>query len=139
MAIYSKVPRLNIELVITGDEGVLLTKRTISPYKDTWHLPGGTVYFGDTLEAAAGRIAKDELGIEVSVGELLGYIEYPSAAHQKEFVGWPIGVAFKAIPASPDIVVNDEAEEWSFFTNVPDATLPDQKAFIERILESEGR
>jgi len=42
------------------------------------HGPGGTVRLGEPLVAFVKRVAATELGLEVSVGPFLGYIEYPS-------------------------------------------------------------
>ena len=48
-SIYSKVPRLALDVVIRSDEGILLSLRAIEPHKGLWHLPGGTVYRGETI------------------------------------------------------------------------------------------
>ncbi|MEX2017034.1 MAG: NUDIX domain-containing protein, partial [Candidatus Pacearchaeota archaeon] len=47
--IYSKVPRLCIDLIIIKDKKVLLTKRSISPFKGLWHFPGGGVQHRETI------------------------------------------------------------------------------------------
>jgi ADP-ribose pyrophosphatase YjhB (NUDIX family) len=77
--IYSKVPRLTVEVLITPEErGVLLALRDVDPCRGMWNLPGGTVRFGARLAEAVTRVAADELEIRVGVDPLLGYIEYPS-------------------------------------------------------------
>ena len=58
LSIYSRVPRLCVDLIITSEEGVLLSLRAIEPYLGQWHFPGGTVYKGETIEEAAKRVAK---------------------------------------------------------------------------------
>jgi ADP-ribose pyrophosphatase YjhB (NUDIX family) len=94
-AIFSRVPRLTVEVVISSPEqGVLLSLRDIEPCKGMWHLPGGTVRFGEPLVEAVARVASDELGVTVDVGEMLGYIEYPS--HYENGLDCPVGVAFAA-------------------------------------------
>jgi ADP-ribose pyrophosphatase YjhB (NUDIX family) len=94
-AIYSRVPRLCVEVVITlPTRGVLLERRDIPPNIGAWHIPGGTVLFGEPLVEAVKRVARDELGVEVQVGELLGYIEYPS--HYESGLDSPVGIAFQA-------------------------------------------
>jgi len=94
-AIFSRVPRLTVEVVISSPErGVLLALRDIEPCKGMWHLPGGTVRFGEPLVEAVTRVARDELGLSVEVGEMLGYIEYPS--HYENGLDCPVGVAFAA-------------------------------------------
>src|SRR5205807_4129217 len=94
-AIYRRVPRLCVEVVVaTPERGVLLTLRDIPPNVGAWHIPGGTVLFGEPLVHAVRRVARDELGAEVAVGELLGYIEYPS--HYENGLDSPVGLAFRA-------------------------------------------
>ena len=91
--IFSRVPRLTVEVVIGSPErGVLLSLRDIEPCKGMWHLPGGTVRFGEPVAAAVKRVADEELGVTVAVGPLLGYIEYPS--HYNNGLDSPVGLAF---------------------------------------------
>ena len=46
--IFSRVPRLTVEVVISEPgRGVLLSLRDIEPCRGMWHLPGGTVRFGE--------------------------------------------------------------------------------------------
>ena len=93
--IFSRVPRLTVELVIASDDrGVLLALRDFGPCQGLWHLPGGTVRFGEPLVEAVKRVAQDELGVAVSAGEMLGYIEYPS--HYNNGLDSPAGLTFRA-------------------------------------------
>lgn len=73
--IYRKAPRLCIDLVLLEKNGVLFTKRAIKPYKGYWHFPGGTVYFREKIEEAVKRVAREELGIEVKILELVHCVE----------------------------------------------------------------
>ena len=54
--IYSKVPRLTVEVVLRSPAGVLLTLRDIEPCRGLWHLPGGTVRYGEKLLDAVRRV-----------------------------------------------------------------------------------
>lgn len=65
--VYSKVQRVTVDVVITRKDAVLLTKRAIDPGKGCWHLPGGTVYYGETIREAAVRKAKEETGLDVTI------------------------------------------------------------------------
>lgn len=133
-AIYSKVPRLNVELFIVTDEGILLTKRTIDPYKDCWHVPGSTVYYGESFEDAVKRTAKTELGVSIQEMSLFGYIEYPSTNEMDVFTGWPMGVAFKVSLQPGSFVLNDEAGDYRYFTKIPENVIVDQRSLIEKAL-----
>ncbi|HVV25867.1 MAG TPA: NUDIX domain-containing protein [Candidatus Saccharimonadales bacterium] len=129
-SIYSKVPRLTVEVVIKSDKGVLLSLRDIEPCKGLWHLPGGTVFFGEKLTDAVRRVAKRELGVTV-VGEpeLLGYIEYPS--HYQNGLDDPVGIAFLA-EYRGDIKPNEEAAKLDWFMELPENLHPDIRDFINR-------
>ena len=99
-AIFSRVPRLCVEVVIVDPErGVLLTLRDIPPNVGAWHIPGGTVLFAEPVVDAVRRVARFELGLDVGVGELIGYIEYPS--HYTAGLDSPVGLAFRAEPGGP--------------------------------------
>jgi ADP-ribose pyrophosphatase YjhB (NUDIX family) len=125
-AIYRRVPRLCVEVVMFEPQrGVLLKLRDIPPNVGAWHIPGGTVLFGEPLLEAVKRVALDELSLEVEVGELLGYIEYPS--HYENGLDSPVGLAFRANP------VSDAAEaatgcEW--FRQLPDGLYAEQREFL---------
>ena len=76
--IYSKVPRLTVEIIVRDESrAIYMTRRSIDPCKDQWHLPGGTVQFGEPLIDAVHRVAMRELSIDVHEATNRGYIEYP--------------------------------------------------------------
>ena len=121
--IFSKVPRLTVEVLITSEErGVLLALRDVDPCRGTWNLPGGTVRFGEPLLDAVRRVAAGELGIGVHVGPLLGYIEYPS--HYENGLDSPVGLVFRAEPL-------DHAQPHGrWFTALPENMHEEQKEFL---------
>ena len=60
-AIFSRVPRLTVEIVIVrSDLGVLLARRGSGPCAGLWHLPGGTVRFGEPLIEAVALVPYEE-------------------------------------------------------------------------------
>ncbi|MER7167992.1 NUDIX domain-containing protein [Micromonospora sp. NPDC000207] len=130
-AIYARVPRLTVEVVVTTPTGVVLTRRSIEPCRGRWHIPGGTVHFGELLPDAVRRVARAELGVEVSVLGMLGYIEYPSL-HRGGYPGWPVGIAFEAAVVTGRLAAAEQADEIGTFRRVPDGTIPEQAAFLER-------
>ncbi len=70
-------PRLAVDLIIEveGDRIVLIHRRN-PPYG--WALPGGFVEYGESLEAAAVREAKEETGLDIDLIRQLHTYSDPS-------------------------------------------------------------
>lgn len=132
-AIFSRVPRLCVEVVIAHPrQGVLLARRDIPPNVGAWHIPGGTVLFGEPLVEAVRRVGRRELGLEVQARELLGYIEYPS--HYENGLDSPVGIAFhtEVVDGPPDGEAPPAGCCW--FSELPRELYAEQREFLERTL-----
>jgi ADP-ribose pyrophosphatase YjhB (NUDIX family) len=125
-AIFSRVPRLTVEVILVSpDRGVLLALRDIPPCEGLWHIPGGTVRFGEPVKDAVRRVARDELGLEVEPSELLGYIEYPS--HYNNGLDSPVGLAFRVHATDPAATAPDGC---AWFKRLPSDMHEEQRAFL---------
>lgn len=131
--IYSKVPRLCVEVVIKTEKGILLTLRDLPSWNNMWHLPGGTVYIKETLKEATKRIAREELGVDVKVEQLLGYIEYPSEEKERGY-GWSVGIAFSCTITKGTPSGSVQAKKTSFFKTLPSNTISEAKVFLEKFV-----
>jgi ADP-ribose pyrophosphatase YjhB (NUDIX family) len=127
--IYRRVPRLTVEVVVTGERGVLLTRRAIEPCRGMWHVPGGTVRFGERLADAVNRVARRELAIEVMESRMLGYVEYPS--HYEKGLDSPVGIVFLVTRHTGSIVVGAEADAHGWFRRLPAGMHAEQARFLE--------
>jgi ADP-ribose pyrophosphatase YjhB (NUDIX family) len=124
--IYSKVPRLTVEVVVQSPLGILLTKRASGPCSGLWHIPGGTVRFGEPIRAAVSRVAAMEIGLELHAGPLLGYIEYPS--HYLHGMDSPVGLAFLCQIEGEQFI--NAGVEHGWFTEPPEPMHAEQVAFL---------
>jgi ADP-ribose pyrophosphatase YjhB (NUDIX family) len=132
-AIYSRVPRLCVEvIVISPVSGVLLALRDIPPNVGAWHIPGGTVLFGERLHDAVKRVARWELSLDVEVGELLGCIEYPS--HYENGLDSPVGLAFASHPVDGSPTDDALPEGCHWFRRLPAGLYDEQRDFLARRL-----
>jgi 8-oxo-dGTP diphosphatase len=129
--IYKRVPRLTVEIVIRRNGETYLTLRDIEPCKGLWHLPGGTVRFGERLVEAVQRVAERELGVAVDGLELKGYIEYPS--HYLHGLDCPVGIAFEVKSYRGTIAVNQEASRGEWFKQLPENMHEEQRDFLGTI------
>ena len=78
MAEY-KIPSVTTDIFIFDDDfNFILIKRKNNPYKDCWALPGGFVEYGESVENAAIREAKEETNIDVELKELVNVYSEPS-------------------------------------------------------------
>jgi len=124
--IFAKVPRLTVELVVQGPTGVLLAMRQSGPCVGLWHLPGGTVRFGEPLADAVRRVASMEIGREVEAGPFLGYIEYPS--HYLNGLDSPVGLAFLCPVDGGYVTIEQGVLEW--FMEAPSPMHTEQIDFL---------
>ncbi len=131
-AIYSKVPRLCVEVIIKTEEGYLLTKRAMPPCEGQWHLPGGTVLYKETLEQALKRVARAELGVDITSQKFLGYMEFLKVEEHQGF-DHPISLGFLCTPEHTNFTLDAQASEYAFFKELPKNTLKEQKEFLESL------
>jgi len=128
-AIYSKVPRLAVDVIVKNEAGAIyMTKRAIEPCKGQWHLPGGTVYFGESLLDAVKRVALKELNIKVQSVNNKGYIEYPS--HYQNGLDTPVGIVFEVEKYTGKLQIDSEASDSGWFSKLPKNTHADQDKYL---------
>jgi ADP-ribose pyrophosphatase YjhB (NUDIX family) len=129
MTIYRKVPRATVEVVVKTQKGIVLTKRSIEPFKGCWHLPGGTILNGEPIEAAIARVAREEIGVEVKIIKMMGTIEYFNDGGRHT-----IGLAYLTKISKGELRGSDQGEEVAEFETIPTNSIPEQKEFLERNL-----
>ena len=67
--------------VVVDDDGrYLLVRRGREPSRGLWSIPGGKVEPGESDQAAVAREVWEETGLEVVVGDYVGYVERAAPA-----------------------------------------------------------
>lgn len=81
--VFGKVPRACVDVVVTDPhKRVLLTKRTIEPYKGMWHLPGGGIVKGESILDAARRHVAKETGSTLIFPQIVGAHEMTAEPYE---------------------------------------------------------
>lgn len=75
------VPQIAVGAVVVRDEKLLMVQRDRDPGRGLWSVPGGRLEAGEYLNAAVAREVKEETGLDVTVGELLGILEVVGDPH----------------------------------------------------------
>ncbi len=131
--IYSKVPRITVEIVIQTDSGIVMTHRKQASWHNLWHIPGCTLYYQETIDNAIKRLADEELGISVIKQKFLQYIEYFSEQKYRGF-GASIGLIFLCTTNDELPSVNEAGEVVDVFTNIPENIVPEHRIILKKIL-----
>lgn len=72
---YPDKPFIGVGAVIVQNNRALLIRRGQQPLLGEWSLPGGVLECGETLREAVIREAREETGLIVEPGEMLGVYE----------------------------------------------------------------
>jgi len=72
-------PKIVAVTIPVRDGRVLLTRRAIEPSHGLWTFPGGYVDWGESVAAAARREMREEVGLDLEPGGLVGIYSYADA------------------------------------------------------------
>lgn len=82
--------------------------------RGTWEIPGGSVEFGETFKQALKREIKEELAIEIDIGELLGICDHIIPQEKQHWVS-PTYIC-KIIKGIPHIQEPEKCAAIGWFT-----------------------
>lgn len=112
-------PLLTVDIIIEYRDGIVLIERKNPPFG--WALPGGFVDYGETLEAAAVREAREETSLAVDLKEQMHTYSDPSRDPRHHTVS----TVFIAT-AKGKLLAQDDAKNAAVFTS---ASLPSPIVF----------
>lgn len=120
-------PIPTVDIIIEYIKGIVLIKRKNPP--EGWALPGGFVDYGESLEVAAAREAKEETGLEVELVRQFHTYSDPKRDPRHH----TITTVFIA-KAKGKAVAGDDAQEIGIFRK---DNLPEQIVFDHRDIINE--
>ena len=117
------LPILCVDVVVQNSMGeYLLVKRANEPLKDQWWVVGGRVLKGETLEQAAIRKVKEEVGLKVDFVEPIGY--YEDTIETNPFgLSIPlhsVSVVFSTVvDGSQQVKLDSQSSNWTYSLEIP--------------------
>jgi 8-oxo-dGTP diphosphatase len=72
---YPEQPLVGVGSIVIENSRVVLVKRAHPPLQNQWSIPGGVLEVGELVREAAVREAREETGLTVEPGELLGVFD----------------------------------------------------------------
>ncbi|KZX13751.1 NUDIX domain-containing protein [Methanobrevibacter oralis] len=107
-----KIPSLTTDIFIFDNNfNFILIKRKNDPFKNYWALPGGFVDYGECVEDAAIREAKEETSIDVKLENLINIYSKPD----RDPRGHTISIVYSAKGNLEDRKANDDACDIGIF------------------------
>lgn len=115
-----------IELTDRPDRPIILIERLNPPYG--WAIPGGFVDYGESVETAAKREAKEEINLEVQLIEQFYVYSDPKRDPRKHTISVVFIAAAKGEPQAAD-----DAKNVNIFNawNLPEQLCFDHKKIIQ--------
>jgi ADP-ribose pyrophosphatase YjhB (NUDIX family) len=120
---FPEVPLVGVGAVIIEDARVVLVKRAHPPLQAEWSIPGGVLEVGELVREAAIREAREETGLTVEPGELLGVYDRVLRNADKRVQYHYVLIDFLCCRVAGDLAAASDAAEVRWFTRGELATL----------------
>lgn len=101
-------PRPTVTAIILHKDKILLTKRSIDPFKGRWDLPGGFMKNGETPAQALKREIKEELNLGIKIKKFIG--AYPGVYPARFDPCYTLNNVFVVIPVGIRNLMRDKGE-----------------------------
>ena len=124
-------PFPTVDIIIEVEGGIVLIERKNPPHG--WAIPGGFVDYGETVEAAAVREAREETGLDVRITRLLGVYSDPFRDPRHHTISTVFVASSTGQP-----VADDDASDAGVFTmdNLPDNIVFDHREILADYFKS---
>ena len=113
---FPEVPLVGVGAIIIEDARVVLVKRLHPPLQAEWSIPGGVLEVGELVREAAIREAREETGLTVEPGELLGVYDRILRNAEKRVQYHYVLIDFLCRRVAGDLAAASDAAEVRWFT-----------------------
>lgn len=112
---FPELPLVGVGAIIIEGDRVLLVKRAHPPIQGQWSIPGGVLEVGEMVREAAVREAREETGLIVEPGELLGVYDRILRDPQHRVQYHYVLIDFLCRPVGGELLAASDAAEVQWF------------------------
>jgi ADP-ribose pyrophosphatase YjhB (NUDIX family) len=113
---FPEAPLVGVGAIIIVENRVLLVKRAHPPLQAQWSIPGGVLEVGELVREAAVREAREETGLIVEPGDLLGVYDRVLRDAEKRVQYHYVLIDFLCRRVGGELLAADDAAEVRWFT-----------------------
>ena len=113
---FPELPLVGVGAVIIENARVLLVKRAHPPLVAQWSIPGGVLEVGEMVREAAIREVREETGLIVEPGDLLGVYDRVLRNAEQRVQYHYVLIDFLCRPAGGELQAADDATEVRWYT-----------------------
>lgn len=113
---FPELPLVGVGAVIIENARVLLVKRAHPPLAAQWSIPGGVLEVGEMVRGAAIREVREETGLIVEPGDLLGVYDRVLRNAEQRVQYHYVLIDFLCRPAGGELQAADDATEVRWYT-----------------------
>jgi 8-oxo-dGTP diphosphatase len=113
---FPEIPLVGVGAIIIEGRRVVLVKRAHPPLQAQWSIPGGVLEVGELLREAAVREAREETGLTVEPGDLLGVYDRVLRAPDQRVQYHYVLIDFLCRRVAGEIHAASDAAEVRWFT-----------------------
>ena len=131
--VVDNTPLVSVDLIVKKESKILLGKRVNRPAKDYWFTLGGRVLKNETINKALVRIAKVELGIELtSTPKFIGVFEHLYDDSIFDLVSTHyVNLGYEVEVSALDALPKDQHNEYRWFTLTELMTSDEVHAYVK--------
>ena len=113
---FPETPLVGVGAIIIEGERVVLVKRAHPPIQGQWSIPGGVLEVGEMVREAAIREAREETGLIVAPGDLLGVYDRILYDAEKRVQYHYVLIDFLCTRVGGELRAASDAAEVGWFT-----------------------